>query len=63
MMLVGVCIIALEVVQLWQRGGSVRDALYRKPTWLRWSFYYVMLAAILWLGAYGSEVQFIYFQF
>ncbi len=63
MMLVAVCIIALEVVQLWQRNGSVRDALYRKPVWLRWSFYYVMIAAILWLGAYGSEVQFIYFQF
>jgi D-alanyl-lipoteichoic acid acyltransferase DltB (MBOAT superfamily) len=61
--LVLVCIAALEFVQLWQRRGSVRDALYRKPVWLRWGLYYVLLAGILWLGFFGQEVQFIYFQF
>lgn len=55
---------ALEIVQIWQeRKGSVREELYRKPIWQRWAFYYVMVLAILFLGAYGQEVQFIYFQF
>ena len=56
-------IAAMEAVHLWQRPGSVREALYKKATWLRWSLYYAMVLAILFLGAYGSEVQFIYFQF
>lgn len=56
-------ITAMEAVHLWQRRGSVREALYKKAMWLRWSLYYAMVIAILFLGAYGSEVQFIYFQF
>lgn len=56
-------IAALEFVQIWQERGSVREALYRKPLWQRWTFYYVLVLAILLLGAYGDEVQFIYFQF
>lgn len=56
-------IAALEVVQIWQERGSVREALYLKPVWQRWAFYYVLVLAILFLGAYGEAVQFIYFQF
>jgi hypothetical protein len=55
---------ALEVVEIWQeRRGSVREQLYRKPVWLRWGFYYVLVFAILFLGAFSQEVEFIYFQF
>ncbi len=56
-------IIVLECVHLWQRHGSVRDALYRRSVWFRWGLYYAMVIAILWFGAFGDEVQFIYFQF
>lgn len=35
----------------------------RLPRIARWGFYYLLLAAIGLLGAYGKPVQFIYFQF
>jgi alginate O-acetyltransferase complex protein AlgI len=55
-------IIGMELVQLVQRGGSVRAQLARQPALVRWSAYYLLVITILLLGVYGSR-QFIYFQF
>ncbi len=56
-------IVALETVQWQQRGGSGRDILASKPVALRWAFYYALLGAVVFLGAYNQAQQFIYFQF
>lgn len=53
----------LEIVQ-WvntYRGG-IPKILETRPVWFRWSLYYLLLAAILFLGEYQAQ-QFIYFQF
>ena len=55
-------IIGMELVQLVQRGGSVRTQLARQPALVRWSAYYLLIIVTLVFGVYGSR-QFIYFQF
>jgi alginate O-acetyltransferase complex protein AlgI len=55
-------IAVLEVVQYFQRRGSVREMLARKPAWMRWSAYYGLMVAILIFGVFNRS-QFIYFQF
>ena len=55
-------IIGMELVQLVQRGGSVRAQLARQPALVRWSAYYLLIIVTLIFGVYGSR-QFIYFQF
>ncbi len=37
--------------------------LVKQPMWVRWSAYYVVVMAILLLGEFQSDAQFIYFQF
>ncbi|MCX6834307.1 MAG: MBOAT family protein, partial [candidate division Zixibacteria bacterium] len=56
------CIALLVVVQLWQRGGEIREILTVRPTWVRWSLYYAGVMAIILLGVY-EHAPFIYFQF
>jgi alginate O-acetyltransferase complex protein AlgI len=56
------CIALLQVVQLRQRQGDVRDALSARPMWIRWSVYYAAVMAIILLGAF-EHAPFIYFQF
>jgi alginate O-acetyltransferase complex protein AlgI len=53
----------LEVIHFVQRRGSGRALLRKQPTAVRWAFYYSLLAAILFLGAFNQSQQFIYFQF
>ena len=39
------------------------DRFARLPRWTRWGYYYLLIAWLLLLGAYGAPQQFIYFQF
>jgi D-alanyl-lipoteichoic acid acyltransferase DltB (MBOAT superfamily) len=52
----------MEIVHMIQRHRSVRHMLSEKPAWLRWTVYYALLFAIVFLGVY-KDTQFIYFQF
>ncbi|MBI5836270.1 MAG: MBOAT family protein [Candidatus Eisenbacteria bacterium] len=58
-------LLAVQVYQerVHQQGGRVRDRLAARPVALRWAVYYVLIAAILFLGAFNRSRQFIYFQF
>ena len=46
--------------------GSLSEWLFKRNLLIRWSFYILLIIAIILLGSYGSEMndnQFIYFQF
>lgn len=56
-------ILALWIVSLLQRSGSVRDRIADKPLPVRWFIWYVLLFAVILLGCYGpgySAGEFIY---
>jgi alginate O-acetyltransferase complex protein AlgI len=53
----------VEVIHLQQRHGSIRRMLATKPVLFRWFVYYALIFGILFLGAFQSSTQFIYFQF
>ena len=55
-------LIFLVSVHLVQRHNSIRHMFRNKPAWFRWSFYYLMLLGMIFLGNYGRNA-FIYFQF
>ena len=54
-------IIILNVINLLQERGSVREMLRKKPLALRWSLYYLLVMSII--GMMYKTAQFIYFQF
>jgi D-alanyl-lipoteichoic acid acyltransferase DltB (MBOAT superfamily) len=56
-------IIFMEVVHYIQRDKSIRQVISTKPTWLRWTIYYVFIMLFFILGVFDSPAQFIYFQF
>lgn len=56
-------IIFLEIIQLLSRKNKVEDFIGNWPTIVRWIFYFVITQAIIWLGYYGGDAKFIYFQF
>lgn len=56
-------IVFLEIVQLYQSRVVIREWLQTRPTWQRWTVYYAMSIAFLFLGSFNSSVEFIYFQF
>ena len=58
-----VLIVFLEIVQLFQSRVVIREWLHERPAWQRWSIYYAMSVAFLFLGSFNSSVEFIYFQF
>lgn len=60
LMMAGV-IIVLNVINLLQERGSVRQMLRRKPLVLRWSLYYLLVMSII--AMMYKTAQFIYFQF
>ena len=63
-MLISMGLIAfLELYNLYERSGDVWKKLERKPIWIRWSFYYILLFGILFLAPYSRVSNFIYFQF
>jgi len=53
----------MELYNLYERSGDVWEKLERKPIWIRWSFYYILLFGILFLAPYSRVNNFIYFQF
>jgi len=55
-------IAALELVHAFQRHGGMRNLLSTQPAWLRWTFYYALVLAVM-LGGVFTRTQFIYFQF
>lgn len=54
---------ALLFVQVLQRSRPGTQFLNVRPTWLRWSFYYIIIFAIIIFAVVAEESQFIYFQF
>lgn len=56
-------IATMELVHLLERKGRMSDLLRTKPLWLRWSFYYAIILAIAFFGAYHGQSEFIYFKF
>lgn len=59
------CILVLAIISLLQRKRSLREALARQNTVLRWSVYCAGVLSILFFGILASSdpTQFIYFQF
>jgi D-alanyl-lipoteichoic acid acyltransferase DltB (MBOAT superfamily) len=57
-----ISIIILIAVEFLQRKGSVREMISKKPVYIRFSAYYILLLWILIFGEFGSK-SFIYFQF
>ena len=55
-------IMIMEVMQVFQRRGSVRQWFAGRPVWFRWAAYYAVVGSILIFGQFGAQ-QFIYFQF
>ena len=55
-------IVTMEIVQYYQRRGSVRGRVAVLPVAWRWSLYYAATIAIVLFGTLNSR-QFIYFQF
>jgi alginate O-acetyltransferase complex protein AlgI len=53
----------LLVTHYFQRNESGRDLLNRQSVYLRWTFYWLIIFAILFFGAFNESQQFIYFQF
>ncbi len=58
-----VALLVLFVTHWLQRMDSGRNLLANLSTGLRWSFYYAIVIAILFFGAFNESQQFIYFQF
>tara|TARA_B100001142_G_scaffold324384_2_gene376027 strand:+ start:1552 stop:2901 length:1350 start_codon:yes stop_codon:yes gene_type:complete len=56
-------IILMEVYNIYERSGDVWKKLEKKPIWIRWGFYYILLFCILFLAPYSRLNNFIYFQF
>jgi alginate O-acetyltransferase complex protein AlgI len=55
-------IFILETVHFLQRKYNITDTISKRPIYIRWSIYYVMIMIIIFFGVYGKR-QFIYFQF
>ena len=56
-------LLLLWAVSLYQRKGSVRECIAKKPLALRWVLWYALLFAVILLGYYGpgySAAEFIY---
>ena len=59
-------VIIMLTVSLIQRKGSVREMIDRKPVYIKFLVYYVLIFAIVLFGAYSigyDASQFIYNQF
>ena len=51
------CIVVAVVGMVKERGIHVREALDRKPAFIRWSLYYMLLLAVIVIAAYGDGYQ------
>ena len=52
----------IAIVERAQSSDDIRDWVGMSPVWIRWSAYYLVIAAILALGVFDRS-RFIYFQF
>jgi D-alanyl-lipoteichoic acid acyltransferase DltB (MBOAT superfamily) len=55
-------LIAMYILRLAKYKYDLLEYLFDKPTWIRWSYYYTVIMAILFFGVYDDS-KFIYFQF
>ena len=55
-------VLFMEMVHIMQNKYVIRDWIRSKPTYLRWSIYYVLVLSIVFFGI-NENRQFIYFQF
>lgn len=51
------CVAVAVVGFIKERGTNVRISLDRKPVFMRWSFYYVLILAVIVIAAYGDGYQ------
>ena len=51
------CVAVAVVGFIKERGTNVRMSLDRKPVFMRWSFYYVLILAVIVIAAYGDGYQ------
>ena len=56
-------IVLLEGVQIVLSSDRIIAGFYRRPTWVRWAFYYLIAGVILFYGSFNAGQDFIYFQF
>ena len=56
-------ILALFLYSSYERSGNVWEKLQKKPKWIRWSIYYVLVYGILFIAPHSNVNNFIYFQF
>jgi D-alanyl-lipoteichoic acid acyltransferase DltB (MBOAT superfamily) len=62
-LLIGVAaIVLMEAIHVMQNKYIIRDWIRSKPSYIRWSVYYVVIILIIFFGVYENR-QFIYFQF
>ena len=62
--LLAVTLIALLLAtEAWNRRVPLRELLERRAAPIRWVAYYALVMAVVFLGAFNSVQQFIYFQF
>lgn len=52
-----------ETVQFMTGQESIIAALEKKPAWIRWTGYYLLIIILLFFGIFDKAGQFIYFQF
>ena len=51
------CVVVAVVGAVKERGVHVREALGRRPAFIRWSIYYALLLAVIVIAAYGDGYQ------
>ena len=62
-MLSAALVMAILIVERVQYHGMLRRMLMDNPVWVRWPMYFGLVYATIFLGAYDTGGQFIYFQF
>jgi hypothetical protein len=64
MITLAITIIAWAAVEITQEKSKrrLRDIISEKPWYIKWTLYYLMLFALLFLGVFANQ-QFIYFKF
>ena len=56
-------ILTLFLYSSYERSGNVWEKLQKKPKWIRWSIYYILVYGILFIAPHSNVNNFIYFQF
>ena len=56
-------ILALFLYSSYERSGNVWEKLQKRPKWIRWSIYYILVYGILFIAPHSNLNNFIYFQF